>query len=154
MNGRARWEKILKRWFSRKIFRFTPEIKGRKGKGMEIIGAERGHVSVNNHFDPVDPFAAGLRVNLHYTHPIPSIDLTMSSNPKSHSSALSARWLFPVRFSLLLFLFFPLLFFSPPPQSGHSCVYIYIYTYYERVRARCIVSSLVPRRSDCCRVSR
>lgn len=53
------------------------------------------------------------------------------------------------------FPFFPSSFlFSTSPKRPLVCVYIYIYTYYERVRARCIVSSLVPRRSDCCRVSR
>ena len=79
--------------------------------------------------------------------PIPSIDLTMSSKPESHSSALSARWLFPVCFSLLVFyfLFFFLFFSSASPWAKVATR--------TRACARCIASSR-GERSDCCRVSR
>lgn len=113
---------------------------------MEIIGAERGHVSVNNHFDPVDPFAgrASSQFTLHTPDSIyRSYNVFEPGVPfvSAVRALIIPRTFLPAPFSLLSFSF--LFFFSSSsPQSGHSSGIRIL----ERVRvcARCIVSSRGP----------
>lgn len=152
-----RWEKILKGRFSREIFPFIPELKG-KGDGnyrsrmrprfcqqsfrsrRSVRGRAASQFTLHtpdsiyrsyNVFEPEVPFVSAVR------------------------ALIIPRTFLPPPFSFFLF-FSSSFLFSTSPKRPLVCICIYIYTciHYERVSARCIVSSLVPRRSDCCRVSR
>lgn len=144
------WEKILKERFSPKIFRFIPlkgngdgnyrsrtrprfcqqsfrsrrSVRGRAASQFTLHTPDSIYRSYNV-FEPEVPFVSAVR------------------------ALIIPRTFLPPPFSFL-FLFFS--FLHLPKAATRVCVYIYIYS--SSVRARCIVSSQVPRRSDCCRVSR